>query len=80
MAKPELAFNQLCPGIATAVQDGFAFIRISTDKAKGRPSSTGKMLLTAGTPGGFMEVPETGGLRMNLSAGFSVPKNERPAG
>ena len=73
------AFAQLCPGIATVAQDGFVYIRISTDKTKGRPSASGKMVLTGSTPGGFMEVPDTGGLRMNLSAGFSVPKGERPA-
>jgi len=51
--------------------DGYAYIRIPADKAKGKPSHSGKMILT-GSTASFQTVPGSDGLRVNLSGGFSA--------
>ena len=72
MPKDAFTYQTICPGIEAAVQDGHVFLKLSLDKAAGRPSGSGKMVLTASTPGGFMEVPGTNGFKLNLNGGFKA--------
>lgn len=69
MAK-ELNYVAFGRGLSAAVADGATFIRIDHNKANGVPSNSGKMSLVASTPGGFVDVPGTDGLRINLNAGY----------
>jgi hypothetical protein len=59
-------------GVAAATPgDGFAYVRIPLDKAAGRASKSGKMILTGDT-GSFQTIPGTDGLRANISVGYSA--------
>lgn len=73
MAAKEMTFVQFGGhGLEAAIPgDGFAYIRIPTDKAKGRSSKSGKMILT-GDSQSFQTVPGSEGLRVNISAGYSA--------
>lgn len=59
-------------GVEAAVPgDGFTYIRIPLDRAKARPSKSGKMVLVGDT-GSFQTIPGTDGLRANISVGYSA--------
>lgn len=71
MAKTEPTFAPLARGLEVAVIDGAVLLRLDTDRAKAVPSASGKMVLIATTPGGFMTIPGTD-VRINLNAGYSA--------
>lgn len=59
-------------GLEAAVgTDGYAYIRTPLDKKHGRPSQTGKMILS-GSTGGFAALPDAEGLKVNVSAGWTA--------
>lgn len=58
-------FQPLGDGIKYAVHDGHLIVAVAMQG--GRPSASGKMILT-GSTGGWKDIPGTN-LRMNLTAG-----------
>lgn len=64
-------YEKLARGVEVAVEGKHVIVKIDTDKAKGEPSSSGKMTLTAST-GGFKEIDGTKGFRVSLMGGYKV--------
>ncbi len=69
MAKNEKSnFAVIGEGIEYAVEGQTLHLRVSLDAAKGRPSATGKMVLT-GTTSGWQLLPAGDGVRLNVMVG-----------
>ncbi len=64
-------YSKFARGVEVAVEGKYVFLKIDTDKAKGEPSSTGKMKLTASTAG-FKSLDEVDGYSIMLNAGYKV--------
>lgn len=62
-------YEKLARGVEVAVEGKFVIVKVDTDKAKGEPSSSGKMELTAST-GGFKDIEGTKGFRISLMGGY----------
>lgn len=71
MAKSEktaVAFVPLGEGIDYAIDGDVLHLKVSINAEKGRPSGTGKMILT-GNSGGWQMLPGGDGVRLNLMVG-----------
>ena len=64
-------FAAMGDGIEYAVQGDTLHLRINLDPAKGRPSASGKMVLTGNT-GGWQTLPAGDGVKLNVMVGRKV--------
>lgn len=64
-----MAASPVGTNVTAEVKGQNLVITVPLDKAKGQPSSTGKMSLTGSTHG-FVTVPGTEGFRLMLNAGY----------
>ena len=68
MAKSERSYNPLGDGIEFTVDGNILTLRINLDAAKGKPSASGKMILTGNT-GGWQMIPGGDGVKVNVMVG-----------
>ena len=65
------AFQPLGRGPSFVIDGNELVLRVPLDRSAARPSSSGKMVLVAET-GGWLTVPGTDNLRINVMAGYKA--------
>jgi hypothetical protein len=64
-------YKKIAEGISGYTEGKFVYLKLNTDKAKGKPSSSGKMNLTVSTAG-FKTVDDTEEFRISVMGGYKV--------